>query len=245
MDDSLQEYTQYYSQQYSQQSSQQYSQQYIQQFIQRQSEIFNQFRYSLTPEDTLYMFKNGLIHRKQIEKYLFPTADPTICFNSPAWLFSVSKIAGLVGINTHLTCSNPEQWRIKSFYTKDTDIDYGVVLDTSFENKIMCVLYEEQPLEIGNWFCIVGCNNDGELTQHPEFYALISITRSIKGYGIGDIRIYTSYSLENIQNYAIKYEQEIANNDYISEDIDEIFDYDLDDFDLTRHIIVNGCDIVI
>ena len=213
----------------------------VQQFIERQHELFNQFRYKLSPTDALRMFEVGLLSREQMGQYLFPGADSGVCFASSRWLYRVANIAGMIGPKTHLTCSEPEQWRVPSFWIDEVGQDNGVVLDSSFEQQIVQILYEECPVENGTWFFVVGCRSDGDQTQEPEFYAFVNVIRSPCGYHPGDITIYTSRTLANIEYHAMTNEQRARyfySDD--SDDMDDVLDYDSDDFYLMRRIVTHG-----
>lgn len=213
----------------------------VQQFIERQRELFNQFRYKLTPADISRMFEDGLLSRERMEQYLFPGADSSVCFASLRWLYAVANIDGMIGPMSHLTCSEPEQWRVPSFWIDDLGEDNGVVLDSSFERQIVQVVYEECPVENGTWFFVVGCRGDGDQMQEPEFYAFVNVIRSPRGYHPGDITIYTSRTLANIEDYAMTNEQRARYfySDYY-DDMDDLLDYDSDDFNLMRHIVAHG-----
>jgi hypothetical protein len=201
-------------------------------FIGRQRELFNQFRYELTPEGVKKMFEEGILNREKLEPYVIPGVNYDSCVSSPKWLFGVVNIAGMAGILTHLACFTPEQCRVQSFPINDVEQDYGVLLDNSFENQIVNVLYEEEPLSEGNWIFIVGCRFDYDQTlyREPEFYALVSINRTLAGYTPQDIKIYTSRKLSNIVNCVLTMEQRLRYHLHIStSDLETILLSDDDD----------------
>jgi len=215
----------------------------VQQFIERQRELFNQFRYKLTPEDVLRMFKDGLFSREEMERFMFPGSDPSICFSSKRWLYAVANLANMIGLGTHLTCSDPEQWRIPSFSIGETEEDSGIPLSSSFERQIISVVYEEYPIEEGEWFFVVGCRHDGNQYLDPEFYALVSVNRTVEGYRQGDIQIYTSRTMSNIEDYAMTPEQQVSYCESLNPEMQDEPDYDSEDYMLMRHILLRGYDV--